>query len=173
MFKNLAGQDGNKTIREELTRCRIRIIESENQIQGEVETNLYGKLLGFTFKRLWCYYLVDCLLPIEIARELYKNPVATTDIRATGNACAKHPDNYVTYFNKEGKKLQNISSLHEWDKVINISEAMKKRVHNEFEFVKNPEEGEGFIEGYHIDSELGLYVFAQKIKKYRAKLVSK
>ena len=163
-MRNLAGdKDCDQYIRDELTRCKIDIIESPKSNGHEVNAKLTGKLGEFTFKRDWYYWVVSGPMPIEVARELYADPVGKTDIRVDGHCGCPSPDDYgVTWFTSDGKPIWKESNREQYEKYY-------KGSFKEPFFSDTPETvpgAEGVIESYHIDSELGLYIFVQALKRH-------
>lgn len=118
---NLAGkQDCDTTIRSELERCGITIVEGERST-NEVPASLTGILGCFTFWRAWYYWVVNGNVPIDIALELYADPVGKTDVRVDGHCGCPEPE----YLGKRGA-----------------------------------------VTCYHIDTEIGLRLFADTIRKH-------
>lgn len=127
-MKNLAGnKDCDVEIRRELTRCRVPIIEGERST-GEVPASLTGKLRNFTFNRAWYYWVIKGPVPIEVARELYEDPVGATDVRSGGYAGGSPPEEQSQ--RRWGEDLPDV------------------------------------VELYHIDSEIGLRLFVDTIRKH-------
>ena len=96
---NLAGKaDCDRYIREELVRCGIQPLEVERIDHPDVKTSLLGVLtIGdheFKFQRLWYYYAVSGMVPIQIAEMLYADPVGVKDIRCGGHCGCPHPKEY-------------------------------------------------------------------------------
>ena len=122
-MRNLAGRaDCDLYIREELERARIPAVEIQ-RLDTEVPYAVVGQLGELTFRRGWRYWVVNGPVPIEVAEELYKDPVGKTDIRVAGNAGSPPPA--------------------EWAK---------------------ERHGMKYVDSYHIDSEVGLRIFADAIK---------
>lgn len=90
-MRNLAGSHHpDDYIRNELERARIPVVQTEAH-SGEVAYSLIGKLDDLTFTRAWTYWVVNGLVPIEVAETLYDNPVGKTDIRVDGHAGCPPP----------------------------------------------------------------------------------
>lgn len=89
---NLAGDENcDKVIKNELILAKIELVKDVTS-KGEVPYTIEGKLGEFRFKRYWYYWVVTGPMPIEIANELYKDPVGKQDIRAGGH-CGCVPPN--------------------------------------------------------------------------------
>jgi len=65
-------------------------------IQSEVPYHIVGKYNQFIFERAWYYYVVNGNVPLEVAKELYSNPIGRIDIRVGGD-CSCPPPNYTVY----------------------------------------------------------------------------
>jgi hypothetical protein len=172
-MENLAGNERcDQYITKELTRSRIPIVQVEKQ-DSEVPWSVFGNLNGFIFKRAWYYYMVSGFLPLEIAKELYADPVGKTDIRVRGDCGCPEPKGYqIEWFDKEtNKPILSMREKEECEKYIKSeSKSLKSIAEKTIEkslFSDTPElTGSGFISSYHIDSEIGLRLFADTIEKY-------
>ncbi len=135
---NLAGHaQATEIVTRELTRCGIPVVKSAEPI-GEPKSSVFGELGPFTFKRAWYYYAVVGPVPLCVAQMLYEDPVGRTDIRVAGHCGCPPPEPPWTTVRGlvTGKEIQG-----------------------------DPADGEVFVESYHVDSEVGLYVFARAIKQ--------
>lgn len=162
---NLAGcKSSDSYIENELKRCGINIIKCEKS-SGEVGYSIHGKLDHVTFNRAWRYYIVKGKIPLEVANKLYENEIGKSDIRVNGHCGCPPPLEQAIYEDAEGNILISKEEMDE----INLW--IKKRPDYKFENnYKNIDEvpidlRKGYIELYHIDSELGLYVFTEILKK--------
>jgi hypothetical protein len=168
---NLAGvQDCDLQIGRELNRARIPIVRFRSA--GEVPFSIAGKLGQFEFERAWRYWIARGKVPLKVAKELYEDPVGRTDIRVYGHAGRPSPERWVRYFDRKGRELFSITDKEEICALAEKSEMaaeLKKRVLNDpnMRFIKDPTKGKAFIPFYHIDSEVGLRIFADTLKKYR------
>ncbi len=159
---NLAGNsDADTYIRNELTRCRIGI-ECTTPYNPEIATSIQGVLGPFTFQRAWRYYVVRGRVPLDIAQMLYEDPVGKTDIRADGNCTAPKPEDVAIWVCSNGKKaitekgIQDLKAcVHDYPE---IAETIK-----DFQVEENKSKCKGYVNNYHIDSEIGLRVFADTI----------
>lgn len=172
-MQNLAGNpEADEYIKRELTRCGITIVDNMKE-NSEVPYTVIGKLGKFEFRRAWYYWVVDGRVPIDIAMALWYNPVGQTDIRVDGHCGCPSPKEFGTrWFDKDGQQILHLKEKAEFEKYAALdSESVMKKVGEEglkkFLFHEQPElVGQGFVESYHIDSELGLYIFVQTLKKY-------
>lgn len=166
-MQNLAGNPrATGRVTRELTRCGIPIVQKDEPPRGEVKSAVYGQLGPFTFKRAWYYYRVNGPMPIKIARDLYENPVGKTDIRVAGHCrCPPPEEPWITSRNPEtGKEIVATEKRRDFDK---LGEELKQDLLARFEKENewgDPADGEVFVESYHIDTELGLYLFVQAVK---------
>lgn len=159
-MKNLAGNPNcDQYIQEELSRCGIEVI-SVSRSRGEVSSTIEGKLGDFKFTRAWYYWIVEGKMPLEKARELFATEVGKTDIRACGHCGCPPPHQWVTRFH-DGK---TVTSQEEFDKVMSYGADFVKMFQQKYCTHPDPESLPAFVTSYHIDSELGLYLFAQAVK---------
>lgn len=157
---NLAGnRDCDKHIEKELKAAGINIVHGEMQ-KGEVSATITGKLGRFIFIRYWYYWVVEGNMPLEVARELYANPIGKKDVRVAGHAgCPAPEDPWIEWTDDEGRRIFPMSR--------------KPKHYSEKEagyqvYVEDPSKvGQGFITTYHIDSPEGLKLFADAIRKHK------
>lgn len=172
-MRNLAGDEhADKCILNELVRSRIEPVHGGIQ-PGEVAASITGRLGEYRFRRAWRYWVVEGLVPIEVARELYADPVGVTDIRVSGHCGCPSPDDQAIWFDKDGTRLLGMNQKAEADQYAQSkSEELRRvawRILAENRFVEDPSAvGRGFIDLYHIDSEVGLRLFLDTIKRYQA-----
>lgn len=161
---NLAGNaDCDRHIRAELTRCGIEVVEGE-RTTGEVPYSLAGKLGAFTFRRAWYYWIVAGPMPLDVARRLYAHPVGKTDIRVAGHCgCPPPEEPWVTWRDDEGNELVPESQREECEAMAERLPSIRPFMERQ-RFVPDPTAGRGFVESYHVDSELGLYLLAESIR---------
>jgi len=173
-MQNLAGVEKcDQYIKDELRRCGIEIVEVEKS-KGEVPYSFVGKIENFDFHRAWYYWVVEGLVPGFIASGLYKDKVGKTDIRVGGDCGCPDPKSYygIIWYAPDGREVISVKekikmerfgakSDLDWFKRAYAPEMLEKR----FVFSDEPEKvGHPFVDTYHIDSELGLRIFADKIK---------
>lgn len=172
-MQNLAGktiEETDKIIEWELERCLIPIVRGKPST-GEVQTHLIGKWKNFTFTRAWSYWIVLGKVPIEIARKMYANKVGKTDIRVVGHCGCPPPDEWVRWDDPvSGKRVLATGERKRFTEILEKGPetVLGKLAKEELErhlFVDNPESEKmvGYIDYYHIDSELGLYIFVQSL----------
>jgi hypothetical protein len=164
---NLAGVVGcDVTIRDELTKARISIVEGVRS-EREVSARLTGELRGFAFTRAWYYWVVWGDMPITEARALYADPLGRTDIRVAGHCGCPPPDKWCTHFDADGYELytpteMDRACLKEWPKTHPEIMAVHDARHRAS---ANPAASAALsvVTNYHIDSLAGLRVFADTI----------
>lgn len=159
---NLAGSaECDEHIREELTRARISIVKGP-RLAGEVAATLQGKLGLINFHRAWTYWVAEGPVPIELARELYADPVGRTDIRSGGHCACPHPESYgAKYYDADGVRLYEDPDGRE----ESVPERLKW-IENTWRCVvdKKAAAARIVVDVYHIDTEVGLRVFADAIR---------
>lgn len=166
-MKNLAGnQNCDTEIERELIQSGIEVVRGE-RVNHEVPASITGKLGSFTFNRAWYYWVVVGDVPLRVAQEIFEDPVGKTDVRAGGD-CGCILEGYVIEWrDKEGRKLYRLSEKRELEKHSNDPITQKVLNDPSVNFVENPSvEGEGFVTCYHIDSEIGLRLFSDTLKKH-------
>lgn len=173
---NLAGRkDCDGIIKSELQRCGITVIEGPRSA-GEVATIFTGGLGEYKFERAWYYWVVAGKVPLEVADKLYADPVGRTDIRVGGHCGCPAPREYATsYYHPDGlefvdrKNEQSLKAAVKETKSESFRKSLQETINSSL-FVDDPSvEGIGYVDGYHIDSELGLYLFVQAIKAHGLK----
>jgi len=123
-----------------LRRCHIKVVRGK-VVPGNFPDTVVGELEGFQFFKLSYYWTVVGNVPLAVAKELYDDPVGRTDIRVVGHTGAPSPDKWVKYIDKDGRTLDR--------------------------FVEDPSvEGKPYITSYHIDSETGLRVFVDTLRRH-------
>jgi hypothetical protein len=123
-----------------------------------------AELRGFTIEKAYCrwYWVVNGRMPIVEARALYAHPVGKTDIRVDGHCGCPAPGTPWTKWylgdeliipDPDGKQAA------EWDS-FGSQHLLGERPRFERYDVGAAE----VVERYHIDSELGLYLFVEAVR---------
>lgn len=173
MFTNIAGWQqayAEAQCSKELTRCGIDTYRLYIPVIGEVKSQIKGILKvnnkTFDFTRAWRYWIIEGQVPLDTAKQLYNTVVGRTDIRALGDCTCPEPTNKIaSYCDDNGVEwIYDPSGSHEKE-YLQFAEKHPgilemKKVH----FMKDASKYNAFIPNYHIDSELGLYIFAETIK---------
>lgn len=142
-------------------RCGIHFSREDDVIKGQLGT--------FTFGFSNYYTMVNGMVPLAVAEELY----AMTDfreIRVAGHCGCPPPSEWATFF-----KDEKIVGSHK--EYLTLTEGSLKGSKIAAELIANPKyhwaESDNrsmyaaFITHYHIDSELALYIFVQTLKKHK------
>ena len=169
---NLAGAGlvpTNKAILRELERVGLTPSFFNEPTTTEVQTTVYAKLNGLTFVRAWTYWVVSGIVPLDAAKALYAGPVGKTDIRVSGHCGCPPPEApWVDWLDpKTNKQIIPTKNLEQRDQMLRIlgEDAMKDFMDSHI-FHDDPASlgAFGYITTYHIDTELGLYIFVQAAK---------
>jgi hypothetical protein len=176
-MQNLAGHpQATEIVLEELTRCGITVVTADAPI-GEPKARVYGRLGPFTFERAWYYYVVDGLVPLALAEELYADPCGRRDIRVNGHcACPAPAAPWLVWRMPDGRKVLSLEAKADLEKardglVSKADAGFKARMEAELAaclFSPQPAllGAEPFVDGYHVDSELGLYKLAEGLRRH-------
>lgn len=167
---NLAGRaDADNMITWELIRCGINRINVE-RTQSEVPYTVEGRLGDFKFRRAWYYWIVEGKVPLAVANKLYEDPVGVTDIRVNGNCgCPSPSGSQIDWETKNGIKLISREEYNSTKEILETtkSDYMKetaKQILSECKILEDESEPVGWVDLYHVDSELGLYIFVQTLR---------
>ncbi|MDO8435637.1 MAG: hypothetical protein Q7S89_03100 [bacterium] len=169
-MENLAGRkDCDVAIERELVRCGIEIVRDQPR-DGEVPSSIRGKLGRHKFSRAWYYWVARGLVPIHVARELYADPVGKTDIRVNGNCgcpAPGEPGGEATWLTADARIVASAAEEAKFHGYI-AKGIFKESVLDEYVFSDDPRSlgAQEYIDGYHIDTEVGLRLFADTLKKH-------
>jgi hypothetical protein len=157
----------------ELLRCGIEVVHGDRS-KGEVPASITGRLGSFTFSRAWYYWVVSGNVPLEVAKELFADVVGATDIRVNRNCTCPAPEGYnIEWLSLDARKvasLEDKKKFAEW--AAKEADSPFKVIGEDglkiYEFSDDPASigAKAYITSYHIDSELGLRIFADTIKKH-------
>ncbi len=169
---NLAGnQNCDAVIREELMVCDIPLVYGARS-GNEVPASITGKLGEFTFYRAWYYWVASGPMPLSVATEMYEtNPDWRKTVRAAGHAGCPHPKDWAKYYAEDGREI--LTRKDEADLIGFLdseSEQLKEIGRNaleEYVFADDPAAvaHTSVITEFHIDSQLGLKLFADTVRK--------
>ena len=165
-MRNLAGDaNRNEEIERELARAGINIVRGE-KVHPDITIPISGELGSFKFQREWAYWVVTGLVPIAVARELYKDPVGVKNIRVVGHAGCPEPDRYAVWFMPDGRLVVPLEKEEVYKAYANKGSLVGGI--SDYVFSDDPESigAEGAVTHYHIDTELGLRIFADTLKKH-------
>lgn len=167
-MRNLAGnhEEADEQIRRELERARVSAAKAEPHFH-EVPYTIMGKLGEFEFTRAWTYWVVDGPVPLEVAEELFADPVGRTDIRATGDAGCRPPSEWTTWLTPDGHE---VAPTEQEAPITRIRGTIKDAdvVFGHLLFSDDPASlgATQFVTSYHIDSEVGLRVFVDALRAH-------
>lgn len=170
-MRNLAGsRECDQFIERELVRAGIGVLQGPRST-AEVPATITGKIgesKTFIFTRAWVYWVAEGLMPVAIARELYDDPVGRTDIRVCGSCTCPAPTApHTTRIAPDGRKVIGLADWKGFTKLFPGKKA-QAGIAKEYISSKNPAArgAQEFIPFYHIDTEVGLRLFADTIKKH-------
>ncbi len=170
-MQNLAGNERcDDFILKELERAKIEAVHGPRS-DREVPASIAGRLGPYTFTRAWYYWVAKGPVPLEVAKEMYADPVGRADIRVSGHCgCPPPEDPWMTYRTKDGKevwhvaeeqKILDMNSRHDF-----MAESWEKMKQGIVFAEDRAAAGRAFVESYHIDTEVGLRLFADTLRKH-------
>ncbi len=158
---NLAGDfKCDNQIRDELSQAGIQVLELGSRLKSEVPTSVIGVLVGngsisFKFTRAWSYWIVSGDVPLNVAEELYADPIGHQYVRVAGHAGCPPPEDWVMPVSptlSQQMREKGIRSIPFLELV-----AMCRRGELDATLC---------VQSYHIDRQEGLNLFAATIKKH-------
>ncbi len=169
-MQNLAGHRGaDSLVRAELTLAGIPIVEDPSCLKDEVSTSATGLLQtadGDTiqFERAWYYWRAQGPVALDIAADLYEDPIGRVAVRAGGHAGGTPPDEHISC--KVGERDVMPESTRPDFERFNLNL-------NKYVFAPTDEAGlvewtkanggRVFVQSYHIDSAEGLALFVRAL----------
>ena len=113
-MKNLAGnKDCDVDIEDELTRAKIDIVRAELPARREVPARLSGKLGPFVLERGWCYWTVSGPMPLDLAEQMYADPIGARDVRVAGHCACPPPKKWTeTCRRADGRSFEAVCGYH-------------------------------------------------------------
>lgn len=168
--------DVDRRVVRELERCGIPVMAVD---EGGVEVPYrhIGKLDDFTFRRAWSYWMVHGPVPLPVAEELYKNRIGKTDVRVAGHCGCPAPEYpWVDYFSADGRRIYKTKpSAEEQNREEAALDKHYPDWRDESVYLADPaaEAVRAFVMNYHIDTELGLYIFVAALRNHRERRVRK
>lgn len=170
---NLAGNKNcDLEIERELRRARLVLIRGEVS-NHEVASRLTATLGPLTFWRAWRYWVVSGPVPLSVARELYADPIGVTDVRVNGHCGCPAPESpWARHVDANGKRLSRLDGPDAPSRrEVNPSPLMAEmyaRIDATCEFVEDPASVAvaSFVDTYHIDSEAGLRLFVDTVRRH-------
>jgi hypothetical protein len=172
---NLAGvsaERANLVVLQELGRAGVPEVVVDPG--GEVLATFGGRLGTFTFCRAWYYWVVGGRVPLDAVVEMYQHPAGRHDVRINGHCGCPAPREHGTnWIAPDGKQVyplaeQDVARRATHSTCASIAEIGHK-VLNTCYFADPPWSYpgvKGFVDLYHIDSERGLRLFADTVKRH-------
>ena len=159
----------NATVGSELREAGIPIVQQDPTHRGEVPSEYKGQYEGFTFTRAWYYWVVTGAVSMEAAKEIYANPIGVTDVRAEGHCACPPPEDQSILIDDNTKRI--VVANKEWKEGIDMYVRMKSERSlmswmTEYISDKDVKSSTPYVRLYHIDSQEGLNLFMQTIRKY-------
>jgi hypothetical protein len=168
---NVAGKPFEETdviVHDELERCGITIITHTDLVEHpEVHTHFTGRLGKICFRRHWYYWGARGPVPIEVAQKLYETPVGQKDIRVAGHCGCPPPEQpWTTWRLPDGRHVVPAKEREEYRQFVE-RDVLPARYLESYVFSDDPKSvgASCFVDSYHIDSELGLYLFAKAVRR--------
>lgn len=182
---NLAGKpDSDRDVALELDECGVSI-QVDRKEEGEVPTILYGLLHAtpprphFVLRRAWYYWIVRGQVPLEVARELYEDPIGRTVVRVAGHCACPAPEYpWVTYVGEDGCPIHvpsaaDLDAFARYDRgeCSPIMARVIDEVRRENRFVDTDAEMkalavDAYVDMYHIDTQQGLNLFVTTLRRH-------
>ena len=167
-FTNIPECD--EAIRHELKVAGIAAVRGAQALGDEI-SSVTGQLGPFTFRRAWCHWVVQGLVPLEVAHKLYGDPVARKGLRVGGHAARPAPGQFATvWLDQDGNLRLPLGDKEETRETLAVKyPAAYQRIEHgaRMDFVADPGYAcRGFVDGYHIDTDDGLLMFAEMMRRY-------
>lgn len=140
-----------RTDAEILKRCRLP------------EDGVFG---DFTFTRNTRvgYWVVKGAVPLAVAEDLYADPLGHEDVRVAGHCGNPAPeDPWITWRSASGRVLAPKKSKADFAAMVDRG-VMPQEIMDGYLFSDDRSKATPTIDLYHIDSEAGLRLFADKIR---------
>jgi hypothetical protein len=164
------GAECDEEIRHELRAAGIEAGRGAPPAEGVV-SSVTGQVGRFTLRRFWRHWAVDGLVPLEAAREMHADPVARKGLRVGGHHGHPAPGQFATVWLDPQGDLR--LPLGDKEEEAGCLAARYPAAHRQVErgarvaFVADPAlSGRGFVDGYHIDTQEGLLLFAETMGRY-------
>ena len=178
-MRNLAGdkKEADMWVERELRRARILAVPLDRE-PGEVPATHMGQICSIdptkvggsgilNLRRAWSYWSVEGRVSMQVAWALYNDPVGRDDVRVAGHCGRPAPHGiYVQWFDPGGRPIALQKDLDEMRGVKSLAHHVESF---ELEHAIAGDEdararvGTPFVTCYHIDSEVGLRLFADVI----------
>lgn len=138
--------------------------------RGEVATAIRGELRGFTFERLWYYWVVEGPMPLAAAIDMFKSGCSgRTEVRADGISGGVDPVERAVWVDRFGRVVivdpdgtQRARFSRFW-----TASQTNGNEHREWVFVKSLADlpdARQVVCAYHVDTPAGLKLIADTIR---------
>lgn len=158
-------------------RCKDRARDVANGLRWARLDRLSGANLAEAWKPLavFCnltiahshrgYWTVSGQVPLPVAQRLYADPVGRDLIRVTGHCGCPPPEEWLTWLTPDGREVTPSRNEADFDSMIakgHLTAEQKAR----YVFSDDPASvgASAFVDGYHIDGDLGLRVFVEIVR---------
>ena len=151
-------------IRDELRISNIGLIHGVKKPYFVVPYSVTGSLGNARFTRQWDRWCVKCKIPLEVADEMYSDPIGRTDMWLDGQPFRPPPGLWGTeYYDAAGTQL--IPEIGGGPMGENLRKHYEKRGCRIVNLL--PADARGFVVEYHITTLQGLSFFADTLRRYR------
>jgi hypothetical protein len=170
MQRFISGPESDEAVRHELQAAGIESVRGA-RAAGEVVSAVTGRLGGFTFRRGLSHWVAEGLVPLEVALAMHADPVARKGLRVGGHGARPAPGQFATvWLDGEGNLNLPLGDKDETGEALAVRyPAAHRRVERgaRVDFVADPAHcGRGFVDGYHIDTDDALLLFADTMRRY-------
>jgi hypothetical protein len=135
-----------------------------------VNGGVLGRLGAFDFTFRNYYTVVDGKVPLAVAIELYSD-LFKGDIRSGGDCGCRKPSTWATAWNGDRIVINPKETANVKDGIEKGSDIYKSLVANpKYQLCDNEEEYATYpkyVDTYHIDTELGVYIFVRTLKQHK------
>jgi hypothetical protein len=169
MQRFMSNPESDEAVRHELQVAGIECSRGE-RAAGEVISSVTGQLGGFTFRRAYCHWVAEGLVPLEVALAMHADPAARRGLRVGGHHARPAPGQFATvWLDGDGNLNLPLGDKEETGAALAVLyPTAHRRVERgaRVEFVSEPARcGRGFVDGYHIDTDDGLLLFADTMRR--------
>jgi hypothetical protein len=166
-MKDLAGNPAcDLVIAGELERSGIEVLPCETGLFG-VPSQLFGRLGPIEFWRASLYWVAHGPLPLAVALDLYEDPLARRTLYVHGHGEGPPPQApWVAWYTSDGARIRS-TEQEAW---YRRERARRPGAFGNAAIVFHDDPkslgASPFIDLYHIDSEIGLQLFADAIRRH-------
>lgn len=156
-------KDRARAVTNALRWCGLTLLPGANPSEASKPLAVLGDLTISHSHR--GYWVVKGKVPVDVAERLYADPAGRDLIRVTGHCGCPPPSEWLTWLLPDGRQVTKAKEEPEWDRMIadgHLRAEQKAR----FVFDNDPASigASAFVDGYHIDGDLGLRVFVDVVR---------